>query len=87
MPTKVFTILGGKCPYRGCDFDSQTCRTCQYFYRTGTATFFWCNHPIEAEAAPKPKKTPEPEQPKRKRGRPPGKATKRPVKRTKIKKR
>ena len=94
MPTKVFTTLGGKCPYKKCDFDSQTCRTCQYFYRTGTATFFWCNHPIEQDSAgivqnPRKiaQKAPEIEQPKRKRGRPPGKATKKPVKRKKIKKR
>ena len=86
--------MGGKCPHRGCEFDSQTCRTCQYFYRTGTGTFFWCNHPIEqkpAEIEQKSagiaRKAPEIAQPKRKRGRPPGKAAKKPVKRTKIKKR
>ena len=88
MPTKVFTLMGGGCPFgKGCEIDSPSCRKCQWFYRTGTGTFFWCNHPIEQKPAEIAQKAPEIEQPKRKRGRPPGKATKKPVKRTKIKKR
>ena len=80
MPTKVFTLMGGGCPFgKECEIDSPSCRKCQWFYRTGTGTFFWCNHPIEQKPA-------EIAQPKRKRGRPPGKAAKKPVKRTKIKK-
>ena len=64
MPKKVFTTLGGTCPHRGCEFDSPDCRKCEWFYRTGMATFFWCNHP----EAKQPDQQPE----KRKRGRPPG---------------
>ena len=94
MPTKIFTILGGGCPFgRGCDIDSPSCRKCEHFYRTGTGTFFWCKHPdgqkrVEiAQKAPEiTQKAPEIAQPKRKRGRPPGKATKKPVKRIKNKK-
>ena len=94
MPTKIFTILGGGCPFgRGCDIDSPSCRKCEHFYRTGTGTFFWCKHPdgqkrVEiAQKAPEiAQKAPEIAQPKRKRGRPPGKATKKPVKRIKNKK-
>lgn len=94
MPTKVFTLMGGGCPFgQGCEIDSPSCRKCQWFYRTGTGTFFWCNHPIEQKPAEIEQKTagiarkaPEIAQPKRKRGRPPGKATKKPVKRIKNKK-
>lgn len=46
MPTKVFTLMGGGCPFgQGCEIDSPSCRKCQWFYRTGTGTFFWCNNP------------------------------------------
>ena len=101
MPTKVFTVMGGVCPFgNGCEIDSQSCRKCQWFYRAGTGTFFWCNHPIEqkqdeiARKAPEieqksaeiEQKAPEIAQTKRKRGRPPGKAIKKPVKRVKNKK-
>lgn len=87
MPTKVFTLMGGGCPFgKGCEIDSPSCRKCQWFYRTGTGTFFWCNHPIEQKPAEIAQKAPEIAQPKRKRGRPPGKATKKPVKRIKNKK-
>lgn len=87
MPTKVFTLMGGGCPFgQGCEIDSPSCRKCQWFYRTGTGTFFWCNHPIEQKPAEIAQKAPEIAQPKRKRGRPPGKATKKPVKRRKTKK-
>ena len=87
MPTKVFTLMGGGCPFgKGCEIDSPSCRKCQWFYRTGTGTFFWCNHPIEQKPAKIARKAPEIAQPKRKRGRPPGKATKKPVKRIKNKK-
>ena len=93
--------MGGGCPFgKGCEIDSPSCRKCQWFYRTGTGTFFWCNHPIEekpaeiaqkapeiAQKAPEiAQKAPEIAQPKRKRGRPPGKGTKKPVKRIKNKK-
>ena len=66
MPTKIFTTIDGKCPFgRNCAIDSTECRKCEWFYRAGTAMFFWCRHPV----------TPETEQVKRKRGRPPGKST------------
>lgn len=49
MPTKIFTLLGGQCPFgKGIEIDSQSCRKCGWFYRAGTGTFFWCNHPIES---------------------------------------
>ena len=87
MPTKIFTILGGDCPFgRKCTRDSTQCRQCQYYYRAGTGTFFWCNHPIEQKPAEIVQKAPEIVQEKRKRGRPPGKAVKKPVKRRKTKK-
>lgn len=74
MPTKIFTTISGLCPFgKKIMIDSTGCRSCEHFYRMGTATFFWCRHPIE--------EVPEIAQPKRKRGRPPGKAKKKPVKR------
>ena len=77
MPTKIFTILGGGCPFgRGCDIDSPSCRKCEHFYRTGTGTFFWCKHPDGQKRVKIAQKAPEIEQPKRKRGRPPGKTAK-----------
>ena len=86
MPTKVFTLMGGGCPFgKECEIDSPSCRNCQWFYRAGTGTFFWCNYPIEQNPAEIARKAPEIAQPKRKRGRPPGKATKKPVKRRKTK--
>lgn len=79
--------MGGGCPFgKECEIDSQSCRKCQWFYRTGTGTFFWCNHPIEQKAPEIAQKAPEIAQTKRKRGRPPGKAIKKPVKRIKNKK-
>lgn len=85
MPTKIFSILGGSCPFgKGIEIDSAKCRNCEYYYRAGTGTFFWCRNPdVSILEASKPK-PPEPE--KRKRGRPPGKAKKKPVKRIKKKK-
>lgn len=84
MPRKVFTTLGGKCPYKGCEIDSQSCRACEYYYRAGMGTFFWCKHPFTPEPeAPRPIET---GRPKRKPGRPRGKASKKPVKTRKIKK-
>lgn len=86
MPTKVFTLMGGKCPFgKGCDIDTESCRKCEWYYRAGTGTFFWCRHPIE-ESKEHIREVTKMVQPKRKRGRPPGKATKKPVKRTKKKK-
>jgi len=87
MPTKVFTLMGGKCPFgKGCDIVTESCRKCEWYYRAGTGTFFWCRYPIEREPEKIERKAPEIAQPKRKRGRPPGKAAKKPVKRTKKKK-
>lgn len=82
MPTKIFTTIDGQCPFgRKCAIDSQECRKCEWFYRAGTAMFFWCRHPVtqEKERAPKKmeqkpaeieRKGPGMEQEKRKRGRP-----------------
>ena len=79
--------MGGGCPFgKGCEIDSPSCRKCQWFYRTGTGTFFWCSHPIEQKPDEIARKAPEIEQTKRKRGRPPGKTVKKPVKRRKTKK-
>jgi len=79
--------MGGGCPFgKGCEIDSPSCRKCQWFYRTGTGTFFWCNHPDGQKRAEAPQKAPEIEQPKRKRGRPPGKAKIKPNKTRKTKK-
>lgn len=48
MPIKIFTTIDGPCPFgTGQAIDSPGCRKCQHFYRTGTATFFWCSHPVE----------------------------------------
>lgn len=78
MATKVFTTMGGPCPYgRGCERDSMNCRKCDYYYREGTGTFFWCDHPAQKQPTPKPEK--------RKRGRPSTKATKTPVNQRKDK--
>lgn len=101
MMTKIFTVISGPCPFGcGCDIDSSTCRRCEWFYRAGTATFFWCRHPVEQKPAeiehksPKiarsskkiARKAPETEQPKRKRGRPAKKAENKPIKGRKNKK-
>lgn len=87
MPTKIFTTISGPCPFgKNVTIDSPGCRLCEHFYRTGTATFFWCNHPIERKPPEIAHKAPEIAQEKRKRGRPPGKATKKAVNRTKKKK-
>lgn len=88
METKVFTTIPGPCPFGiYATIDSPGCRSCEYFYRTGTGTFFWCNHPPVAQKLPKiARKAPEIAQEKRKRGRPPGKAAKKPVKRLKKQK-
>ncbi len=89
MATKVFTTIPGPCPfgYKN-NIDDHLCRLCPYYYRAGTGTFFWCNHPPVEHKRPKiAQKAPEIVQEKRKRGRPPGKAIKRAVNRTKTKKR
>ena len=90
MPTKIFTTIDGQCPFgRPCQTDSKECRKCEHYYRAGTGTFFWCKHPdgekrgqkerkrpvIEQNTRGIERKAPETEQPKRKRGRPPGKST------------
>ena len=89
MATKVFTTIPGPCPfgYKN-NIDDHLCRLCPFYYRAGTGTFFWCTHPpIEKKPRPKVQKAPEIVQEKRKRGRPPGKAAKKAVNRTKTKKR
>lgn len=89
MPTKIFTTISGLCPFgKKIMIDSTGCRSCEHFYRMGTATFFWCTHPVESvpktpESVPKTRKT-VPKATKdvlktKKRGRPPGKAKKKPV--------
>ena len=62
MPTKIFTTIDGNCPFgKKIKIDSQSCRTCNYYYRAGTAMFFWCGHPVKPtkpealEAAPEKK--------------------------------
>lgn len=46
MLTKVFTTLGGNCPFgKGIERDSAKCRQCEFFYKAGTGTFFWCSNP------------------------------------------
>lgn len=82
MPTKVFTTLGGLCPFgRGIEIDSLTCRRCSYYYRTGTEMFFWCNHPGESvpKSAESVQKSAGTVQKTGKRGRPAKKAKKKPV--------
>ena len=101
MPSKVFTVLGGDCPFgRKCAIDSPSCRQCPHYYRTGTGTFFWCNHPIEQKPAEIAHETPEivQERPKiarkrttkakttKKKSRPAKKAISKPVKTRKTKK-
>lgn len=40
--------MGGGCPFgKGCEVDTPACRRCEFFYRAGTGTFFWCRHPDE----------------------------------------
>ena len=90
MPTKIFTTIAGPCPFGYHNkIDDNLCRLCPYYFRTGTGTFFWCNHPPKEKTARKPKpatENPEPgTQQKRKRGRPPGKTTKRPINQMKKK--
>ena len=64
MPIKIFTTIEGKCPFgKGCAIDTQACRACEWYFRSGTGTFFWCKHPTED----KPK---EPTLPKLKRKHP-----------------
>lgn len=88
MPTKVFTTITGKCPF-GLEhlIDSPACRKCRHYWRAGTAMFFWCNYRNVPESAGTVPKTSETVPEKRKRGRPPGKAKKKPVKTRKTKKR
>lgn len=81
MPTKIFTTVGGLCPFgRGIEIDSAGCRRCEYFYRTGTATFFWCRHPQAEKPAEIVPQSVEGVPMKKKRGRKPVKAAKKPVK-------
>ena len=89
MPTKVFTTFITPCPFgKLVTIDSPACRSCEHYYRNGTGTFFWCK---AGSPDPVPNMAQEILHPKPKRGRPrktviPGKAPKKPVKRTKKKK-
>ena len=80
MPTKIFTTIDAQCPFgKGIPIDSLKCRQCSFYYRAGTGMFFWCKHPV-------------PETPKtgtqgKKKGRPSGKAKRKPVKTRKPKNR
>lgn len=57
MPTKIFTTIDGNCPFgKKTKIDSQSCRTCNFYYRAGTAMFFWCGHPVKPT---KPERVPE----------------------------
>lgn len=93
MPTKIFTTIPGPCPFGYKNkIDDNLCRLCPYYFRTGTGTFFWCNHPVPQKAKSVRKKAQSvptaPEsgtQPKRKRGRPRKNAPNKPVKQTKKK--
>ena len=91
MPTKIFTTIDGPCPFgTGHAIDSPGCRKCQHFYRTGTATFFWCSHPPVEQAKPtrgRPKKSElvKPVVKKKKRGERPKKGKERPIKAIKQK--
>lgn len=92
--------MGGGCPFgKGCEIDSPSCRKCQWFYRTGTGTFFWCRHPERAnemtttkaaEFEKKPSGTPGRKylkgQTGKKRGRPAKKAENKPISGRKTKK-
>lgn len=76
MPTKIFTTIPGLCPFgRNVLIDSSSCRNCEHYYMRGTATFFWCMNTLQTVT-----KLPETEPKPKKRGRPPGKAKKKPIK-------
>ena len=95
MPIKIFTTIDGPCPFgTGCAIDSSGCRKCEWYFRQGTGTFFWCKHPPGAASKPKNKEkavageTPkrgrprkaQPAKPKRKRQSLPKKGKERPIK-------
>ena len=87
MPTKIFTTLGGSCPYgHNVELDSPGCRKCEDYFRAGTGMFFWCRHQ-PAEQEPKPRKIAIKAKPAKKRGRPRKNAQKRPIKADEKKKR
>lgn len=88
MPTKIFTTMGGRCPFGyHNNIDDNLCRLCPYYYRAGTGTFFWCNHPAPEKGKAKRESKPTQEVAQvRKRGRPRKDATKKPVKRLTKKK-
>lgn len=81
MIRKIFKV--GECPFRpGVEVGSTTCRTCRdYKGEPAYCSFVICSHEgeIAQKAAKIARKAPEIEQQKRKRGRPPGKAKKKPV--------
>ena len=82
--------MGGRCPFGyHNNIDDNLCRLCPYYYRAGTGTFFWCNHPVPEKAVKKTRRVPEKAetgtQEKRKRGRPPKNGPKKPVKTRKKK--
>ena len=81
MIRKIFKV--GDCPFRpGVEVGSTGCRTCaDYKGEPAYCSFVICSHEgeIEQKAAKIARKAPEIAQPKRKRGRPPGKAKKKPL--------
>ena len=81
MVRKVFKV--GDCPFKsGVPVGSVSCRNCKdYKGEPAYCTFVICSNEgeIEQKAAKIAREAPEIEQPKRKRGRPPGKAKKKPV--------
>lgn len=83
MIRKIFKV--GECPFRpGVEVGSTGCRTCaDYKGEPAYCSFVICSHEgeIKQKAAKIAREAPEIAQPKRKRGRPPGKAKKKPVKR------
>ena len=44
------------CPFTKNVIDSPQCRQCKWFFRAGTYTFIWCQHPDEPEIVLTPNK-------------------------------
>lgn len=71
MPIKIFTTLGGMCPFgKRVPVDSGACRNCADYFRAGPGPFFWCRHQKPKRGRPKAAAPAAPEVGKRKRGRP-----------------
>lgn len=88
---RIFVVVTPVCPhYPGRKVGSKECTQCDNFRGGIIQNFVDCAHnrPEIEQKTPKPaRKAAEIAQPAKKRGRPPGKATKKAVKRTKTKKR